>query len=94
MVLLCVVVAKGATVEGTGLDFTVVEVLAAKEEGFNVERVSVERKAVLVFDSAVLGELLGLDELVEDVLGELVEEVLCELTEDTGCCKVLVVEDN
>ena len=82
MVLRGVVVTKGATVEGTGLDFTVVEVLAAKEEGFNVERVSVERKAVLAFDSAVL---LVLDELVEDVLSELVEEVLGELTEDTGC---------
>ena len=89
MVLLGVVVAKGATVEGTGLDFTVVEVLAAKEEGFNVERVSVERKAALAFDSAVLGELLVFDEL-----GKLVEEVLVELTEDTGFCKVLVVEDN
>ena len=76
--------AEGATVEGTGLDPTVVDVLSlesllnvgvvtlAAKDGFNVERVSVERGAVLPLVS---------DEL--DVFGELAKEVL-GLAEDGG----------
>ena len=77
-------VAEGAAVEGTGLDPTVVDVLSlesllnvgvvtlAAKDGFNVERVSVERGAVLPLVS---------DEL--DVFGELAKEVL-GLAEDGG----------
>ena len=58
-------------------------VTLVSKDGFNVDRVSVERGAVLPFDAAVLGELEMLGELASEVLG---------LREDTGSERVRVEE--